>query len=259
MDEMFLAGAVPGLLLVALACGWGIAASPAVKSRSRFSWRRAVVSTWRARWDLLLPVVPLVLIFGGYALPVPAAAMTAAYAFVTAAFLNRDLPRGRELVAVMSECGLLVGGVLLILGAAMGLTNLLIVEHVPDRLAAWLSTAIDSRWVFLLALNVFLLLVGCLMDVFSAIVVVAPLVIPVGLAFGIDPLHLGIIFLANMELGFLTPPVGMNLFFASYRFGKPVSEVCRAVMPYFWVLMAGVLLVTYLPALTTWLPGLLRG
>ena len=110
-----------------------------------------------------------------------------------------------------------------------------------------------------LALNGFLLLVGCLMDVFSAIVVVAPLLVPVGLAFGIDPLHLGIIFLANMELGFLTPPVGMNLFFASYRFGKPVSEVCRAVMPYFWVLLAGVLLVTYLPALTTWLPGLLRG
>ena len=254
MDEMFLAGAVPGLLLVALACAWGIAASPPVSGRGRFSLRRAAVATWRARWDLLLPVVPLVLIFGGYALPVPAAAMTAAYALLTGAFLNRDLPRGRQLVAVMSECGLLVGGVLLILGAAMGLTNLFIVEHVPDRLASWLSTAIDSRWVFLLALNVFLLLVGCLMDVFSAIIVVAPLMVPVGLAFGVDPVHLGVIILANLELGYLTPPVGLNLFMSASRFGEPVMRVARASLPLLLVLAIGVALITTFPALSLALP-----
>lgn len=254
MDEMFLAGAVPGLLLVALSCVWGIAASPPASGRGRFSWKRAAVSTWRARWDLLLPVVPLVLIFGGYALPVPAAAITAAYALITGAILNRDLPRGRRLVEVMSECGLLVGGVLLILGAAMGLTNLLVVEHVPDRLAAWLATAIDSRWVFLVALNVFLLAVGCLMDVFSAIIVVAPLLVPVALAFGVDPLHLGIIILANLELGYLTPPVGLNLFMSASRFGKPIMRVARASLPMLLVLAIGVALITGFPALSLALP-----
>ncbi len=140
IEEMFLGGALPGLLMVLLACAWGIARSPGKRVRPRFRWRRVAVTTWRAKWDLLLPVVPIVLIFGGFVLPVPAAAITAAYAILVAALVNRDLPRGERLVEVFSECGLLVGGVLLILGTAMGLTNLLITEHVPDRL-----TAVDGR------------------------------------------------------------------------------------------------------------------
>jgi tripartite ATP-independent transporter DctM subunit len=254
IEQMFLAGAVPGLLLVALACGWGVAASPRGGFRPRFSWRRVRVTTWRAKWELLLPVVPLVLIFGGYALPVPAAAITAAYAIAVAAFINRDLPKGEALVEVMRECGLLVGGVLLILGAAMGLTNLLITEHVPDRLTEWISTAIESKWLFLLALNVFLLAVGCLMDIFSAIIVVAPLVVPVALAFGVDPVHLGIILLANLELGYLTPPVGLNLFMSASRFHRPVLEVARASLPMLAVLAIGVLLITVFPQLSLALP-----
>lgn len=259
IEEMFLAGAVPGVLMVALACGWGIAASPRRAFRPRFSWRRAVVTTWRAKWELLLPVVPLVLIFGGYALPVPAAALTAAYAILVAALINRDLPRGEQLVEVLRECGLLVGGVLLILGAAMGLTNLLITEHVPDRLTAWIGTAIESKWVFLLALNGFLLVVGCLMDIFSAIIVVAPLVVPVALAFGVDPVHLGIILLANLELGYLTPPVGLNLFMSASRFHRPVLEVARASLPMLSVLAIGVLLITVFPQLTLALPQWFAG
>jgi len=254
IEQMFLAGAVPGLLLVALACGWGIAASPRGGFRPRFSWRRVRATTWRAKWELLLPVVPLVLIFGGYALPVPAAAITAAYAIAVAAFVNRDLPKGEALVEVMRECGLLVGGVLLILGAAMGLTNLLITEHVPDRLTEWISTAIESKWLFLLALNAFLLAVGCLMDIFSAIIVVAPLVVPVALAFGVDPVHLGIILLANLELGYLTPPVGLNLFMSASRFHRPVLEVARASLPMLAVLALGVLLITVFPQLSLALP-----
>ncbi|MBX3703951.1 MAG: TRAP transporter large permease subunit [Steroidobacteraceae bacterium] len=254
IEQMFLAGAVPGLLLVALACGWGIAASPQGGFRPGFSWRRVRVTTWRAKWELLLPVVPLVLIFGGYALPVPAAAITAAYAIAVAAFVNRDLPKGEALVEVLRECGLLVGGVLLILGAAMGLTNLLVTEHVPDRLTAWISTAIDSKWLFLLALNLFLLAVGCLMDIFSAIIVVAPLVVPVALAFGVDPVHLGIILLANLELGYLTPPVGLNLFMSASRFRRPVLEVARASLPMLAVLAVGVVLITVFPQLSLALP-----
>jgi tripartite ATP-independent transporter DctM subunit len=254
IEEMFLGGAVPGLLMVLLACIWGIAASPKTRNRPRFSWRRAVVTTWRAKWEILLPVVPMVLIFGGFVLPVPAAAITAAYAILVAAFINRDLPRGEKLVEVMCECGLLVGGVLLILGAAMGLTNLLITEHVPDQLTAWIQSTIESRWIFLLILNGFLLVVGCLMDIFSAIIVVAPLIVPVAVAFGVDPVHLGVILLANLELGYLTPPIGLNLFMSASRFQRPMLEVARASLPMLLVLAIGVALITAFPQLTLALP-----
>jgi len=254
IEQMFLGAALPGLLMVALACAWGVAASPRTRARPRFSWRRAVVTTWRAKWELLLPVVPLVLIFGGFALPVPAAAMTAAYALLIAAFVNRDLPRGAKLVAVMCECGLLIGGLLLVLGAAMGLTNLLITEHVPDRLTAWIDAAIDSRWVFLLTLNLVLLAVGCMMDIFSAIIVVAPLVVPVALAFGVEPVHLGVILLANLELGYLMPPVGLNLYMSASRFQRPMLEVARASLPMLLVLAIGVALITAFPQMTLALP-----
>jgi tripartite ATP-independent transporter DctM subunit len=159
---------------------------------------------------------------------------------------------------VVTECGLLVGGVLLILGVAMGFTNYLINAQIPDRAVEWVQASIESRWVFLLMLNFFLLIVGALIDIYSAIIVVVPLIVPVGVAFGIDPIHLGIIFLANMELGYLTPPVGMNLFLSAYRFDKPVPVVIRSVMPMFVVLLIGVLLITYVPFLTTTLPGLLQ-
>src|ERR1051325_10063039 len=154
----------------------------------------------------------------------------------------------------MTECALLVGGVLLILGVALGFTDFLIEAEVPDRLLAWVQTSIHHPWLFLLVLNLFLLVVGCLMDIFSAIVVVVPLIVPIGAAFGINPIHLGIIFLANLELGYLTPPVGMNLFLASYRFSKPLSEVSRSIIPILLVLLAGVLCITYVPWLTTALP-----
>jgi tripartite ATP-independent transporter DctM subunit len=158
----------------------------------------------------------------------------------------------------MAECGLLVGGVLLILGVAMGFSNYLVIEQIPMQVVDWVTESIHSRWKFLLILNVSLLVVGCLMDVFSAIVVVVPLIVPVALAFGIDPVHLGIIFLANLELGYLTPPVGMNLFLSSYRFEKPLPEVYRSVIPVFLVLLIGVMIITYVPPLTLWLPGLFR-
>jgi tripartite ATP-independent transporter DctM subunit len=150
----------------------------------------------------------------------------------------------------------MVGGILLILGVALGLTNYLVDAQVPGRLVDWVRQTIDSRIVFLLALNALLLLAGCVMDVFTAIVVLAPLVVPIGLAYGVHPVHLGIVFLANLEIGYLTPPVGMNLFFASYRFGKPIGEVFRAVAPLFLALAAGLLAVTYLPWLSTFLPAL---
>jgi tripartite ATP-independent transporter DctM subunit len=197
----------------------------------------------------------LFVLLRGLATPVEASAVTALYAFVTQTFVHRDLRLGKDVPRVMTECGLLIGGVLLILGAAMGLTSYLIFAEVPTAAAEWVRGVISSKWTFLLLLNLFLLVVGCLMDIFSAIVVVVPLIVPIGLAFGVDPVHLGIVFLANMQLGYLTPPVGMNLFLASYRFGKPMSYVTRAVFPMMLVQLVGVLLITYVPALTMALPS----
>jgi tripartite ATP-independent transporter DctM subunit len=256
MNEMFLGGLLPGLLLVALTAAFGVWKAPRLSvEERRFDSREAMRATWAAKWELVLPFIPLVLIFGGYALPVPAAAATAFYAFLTQTAVHRELKLTSSLPKVMTDCGLLVGGVLLILGTAMGFTNYLITEHVPDNAAKWISTTIESKILFLIALNVFLIVVGCLMDIFSAIIVIVPLIVPMAAVFGIHPVHLGIIFLANLELGYLTPPVGLNLFLSSYRFGKPVMQVARATLPMLLVLLIGVLLITYAPWLTTWLPS----
>jgi tripartite ATP-independent transporter DctM subunit len=205
---------------------------------------------------LLLPVVAFAALFGGFATPVEAAALTTLYAGLITTVAHRDLHVLRDVPRVSAEAGLVIGSVLLILGVALGFTNYLVDAQVPDRLVEWTTANIESRWVFLAVLNLSLLLVGCFMDAFSAIVVVVPIIVPVAAAFGIDPIHLGVIFLANMELGYLTPLVGMNLFFASYRFGKPVLEVARAVLPYMLVIAIGVLVVTYVPWLTSVLPTL---
>ncbi|HEY7740303.1 MAG TPA: TRAP transporter large permease subunit [Steroidobacteraceae bacterium] len=254
IEDMFLGGALPGLLMVVLACVWGVAITPRRSWRPRFSWRRVAVTSWRAKWELLLPVVPLVLIFGGFVLPVPAAALTAAYAIAVAAFVNRDLPKGEKRVEVVCECGLLVGGVLLILGTAMGLTNLLVTEHVPDRLAAWLDAAIDSRALFLLLLNLVMVVLGCVIEIFSAIIVVAPLVVPIAAAFDVHPVHLGVIMLASLELGYLMPPIGLNLLMSALRFDLPMLTVARATLPMLVVLAIGVALITAFPQMSLWLP-----
>ncbi len=259
IEDIFLAGIIPGVLMVAGTTWWGISQGRQSNvPKQSFEWSEARSAIWQAKWELLLPVVTLSALFGGFATPVEASALTALYAFVAEVVLYRDLSLRRDVLRVMTECGLLVGGVLLILGVALGLTNYVVDADVTARTVEWTTSAIHSRWVFLLALNGFLLIVGCLMDIYSAIVIQVPLLVPIAAAFGVDPLHLGIIFLANLEVGYLTPPVGLNLFMASYRFGKPVPEVVRAVMPIVIVMFAVVLLITYMPWLTTALPSLLR-
>ncbi len=263
IEQMFLGGILPGFLLVGLTIWWGVAAGPKLEAaRKRFSLAEAWAAAWAAKWELLLPLVALVALFGGFATPVEASAVTALYAFIVEVFIYRDLKwRGRgesaTVLKTVTDCGLLVGGVLLILGVALGFTQYLVDAQVPDQAVAWATTTIKSKWLFLLGLNVVLLFVGGLVEIYAAIVVVVPLLVPLGMAFGIDPIHLGIIFLANMELGFLAPPVGLNLLLASYRFNKPLISVMRAVLPMLGVLFLGVLLITYFPPLTTWLPNLL--
>lgn len=259
IEEMFQGGALPGVLMMAMAAIWGVACGPKHEKRGpAFDARTAWRAVWAAKWELLIPVVALVALFSGWATPVEAAAVTAFYAFVVETFIYRDLKLFKDVPRVMTECGLLVGGVLLIIGVALGFTYYLIDAQVPDHCIAWVTGAVKSKWVFLLLLNLFLLLVGALMEIYAAIVVVVPLLVPIGLAFGIDPVHLGIIFLANLELGFLMPPVGINLLLASYRFNKPITEVTRAALPMLAVLFIGVLLITYVSPLTTWLPHLFK-
>ena len=259
IEEMFLAGLVPGLLMVALVAGWGLRKAPrAPAGPRRIDWAEARAALVDAKWELLLPIVAFAALFGGFATPVEAAALTAVYAFAIEVFVYRDLELQRDVPRVMAQCGLLVGGVLLILGVALGFTNFLIDANIPERLVDWVSGAIHSRWLFLAALNVFLLLAGCVLDIFSATVVLVPLLVPLGSAFGIDPLHLAIVFLVNMELGYLTPPVGMNLFFTAYRFGRPLPEVFRAALPAFFVLATALVAVTLCPWLATALPELTK-
>jgi tripartite ATP-independent transporter DctM subunit len=256
MEQMFLGGLLPGTLLLALTAWWGMRQDKRGAEREKFSRRDAMQAVWDAKWELLLPFVVIFVLFGGFATPVETAAFTALYAFVVETFVYRDFDSVRQVARVFAEAGLLIGGVLLILGVALGLTSFLIDAEIPAHAVAWATASIHSRFTFLLMLNGFLLLVGCLMEIFPAIVVVVPLIVPLGTAFGIDPIHLGIIFLANLELGYLMPPVGMNLLIASYRFRKPIGDVCRASLPMMFVLLAGVLLITYIPPLTTFLPRL---
>jgi tripartite ATP-independent transporter DctM subunit len=255
IERMFLGGLGPGLLLVTMASLMGIWLGPKKPvEATKFDGAEAGRAIWAAKWELLLPVVALAALFGGLATPVEAAAVTALYAFVVETFVYRDFKRASDIPRVMAEAGLLVGGVLLILGVALGFTNYLVDAQVPTRAVEWVVGVVKSPYAFLLALNVCLLAVGCVMDIYSAIIVVAPLIVPLAMAYGVDPVHLGIIFLANMELGLLTPTVGLNIFLSSYRFGKPVLQVSRAVIPMQCVLLIGVLLITYLPPLTTFLP-----
>lgn len=257
IKSMFLGGIIPGVILMMLTAALGIWQAPKDRStRTPFDPHDARRAIWAAKWELLLPVVAFVGLFGGFATAVETAALTALYAFFTQTFIHRDLHITRDTPRVMTDCGSLMGGVLLILGVAYGFTNYLVDAQVPGKMLAWASANVESRWIFLLGLNVVLILVGGLIEIYAAIVVVVPLLVPVGTALGIDPIHLGIIFLANMELGFLAPPVGLNLLLSSYRFKTPLIEVMRAVLPMLAVLFLGVLLITYVPALTTWLPGL---
>jgi C4-dicarboxylate transporter DctM subunit len=250
--DMFLGGLLPVLLLMAMTAAWGVWAGRKAGVGERiFDAAEARRALWAAKWELLLPVVSLVTLFSGLATPVEAAAVTVAYAFVLEVFIHRDLHLIRDCPRVMAEAGSLVGGILLILGVALGLTNYLIDAQVSDRLAEWAALHVQSRWLFLLGMNVVLIFVGGLVEIYAAIVVVAPLLVPIGARLGIHPVHLGIIFLANMQLGFLAPPVGLNLLLASSRLQKPMSEVIRAVLPLLLVMFIGVMLITYFPWLTT--------
>jgi tripartite ATP-independent transporter DctM subunit len=257
IEDMFLAGLMPAALMAAIITAWSLWRRPAQPLKPPEPGRvRAALAA--AKWELSVPLVPIGALGSGLATPVESAALTALYVLFVTSVAHRDLSLRRDVPRVMAECGLIIGGILLIMGVALGLTDYLVDAEVPGRLVDWARDTIGNRYLFLLMLNLFLLAAGCVVEIYPAIMVLVPILVPIGKAFGIDPLHLGIVFLANMELGYLTPLVGLNLFFAAYRFGKPVLELFRAVLPLFVALGAGVLLVTYVPGLSTAIPALVK-
>ena len=252
INKLFIAGVIPGLLLISMTGGYAIYKARKQKSpRQEFDVRKAFTTLWESRWEVMLPVGVLYGIFSGIATLVEVAAAAAAYTLFTGFIVHRELKVRSHLGDIMKECAILVGGIKIILASAMGLTSYLIYADVPAMAADFIQSVTNSPWVFLLALNVVLLVAGCLLDIISAIVVVVPLMLPVAAVFGIDPVHLGIIFLANMELGYLTPPVGMNLYLSSFRFEKPLMTVFRAALPFFVINLVAVVVITFVPEISS--------
>jgi tripartite ATP-independent transporter DctM subunit len=253
IDSMFIGGFLPGLMMVAMVSAYGVwQAKRSGVERERFSWAEARRAFWVAKWEVALPVIVLVGLFGGFGTLVEAGAITVVYSILTEVFIYRGLSLRRDYPRVTVECAVVIGAVLLVIGVAMGFTNYLVDAQVPGLLIAWVQAHVHSKYVFLLLLNVFLLVKGSFMDVFSAIIVMVPLLKPLAANFGIDPVQLGIIFLANGELGYLTPPVGMNLCFSAVRFKQTMTSVYRSTLPFYLILLVGVLLITYVPWFTTW-------
>ena len=252
VKTIFLAGIVPGFLRVVMIGGWAVWQGKAQHiKRHKFNLTEIKKSIIETKWEAMIPFFILFGIFGGFTTLVETAALTVVYVFIIEVFVYKDL-KSKDLRKIILDCSTLIGGVLIILGVAMGLTSYLVDAQVPFKLLAWVKTFISSKLVFLLMLNIFLLAVGCMMDIFSAIIIVVPLIAPLGAYFGIDPVHLAIIFIANLELGFLTPPVGMNLFLSAYRFDENMPTIYKSTLPFFMVMLLSVLAITYIPILSTW-------
>lgn len=256
VDQLYIGGLIPGLLLILLVSLWGIWVGKRSNApRQPFEWQEVRTALWAAKLDLLLPLV-VMLPFGlGLATVVEAAALGAAYALVVELVVFRDVHPIKQMPGALVHAAALVGAVVVLLGVAMGLTNYLVIVEVPTKLLDWVKLHIESRWVFLLVLNGLLLILGSVLEIYSAIVVLVPLIAPLGEAFHVHPVHLGVIFLANLELGFLCPPMGLNLFLSATRFHKPLPVLYRHALPFLFIMSLGVLFITYVEIATM---GLLR-
>ncbi|RTZ60537.1 MAG: TRAP transporter large permease [Gammaproteobacteria bacterium] len=250
VKQAFVAGILPTLLMIVALYLWGMwVTRKHPVPRTRFSGREVLAAVRNAIWEIPLPFIVLGGIFGGVFAVSEAAAVTAFYLIIVEVFIYREV-RLRQLPEVVKESMTMIGGILLILASALAMTNYLVDAEVPSQLFDWIKLHVHSKLTFLILLNVFLLVLGAILDVFSAIVIMVPLIVPVAMGYGIHPVHLGIIFLANMQLGYLTPPVGMNLFIASYRFDRPITEIYRSTIAMMLILLACVLIITYWPGLS---------
>jgi tripartite ATP-independent transporter DctM subunit len=251
IDSLFLAGLLPGLFLMLILGGYSVFKARGLKRvKYHFSGKELAEASWQARWELPLPVMVLGGIYGGFLTATEAAALSAFYVLIANCFFTRDLSLSKDIPRVITESLTLVGAILLILCCALGLTNWLVDQEIPMKILESMRTFITNKWLFLLVLNVFLLVVGCLMDIFSAIIVVVPLILPIAEQFGVNPLHLAIVFLTNLEIGYITPPVGINLFISSFRFNRPVLELYAVSVPFLLLMLMALLAITYIPWLS---------
>jgi len=259
IDKVLVAGILPGIVvMIVLGIYGAIVGTKAGVPRTKFELGPALKSLWVFKWEAAIPVV----LIGGFATGLmrvhEACAFTAVYVLFIEVAIYRDISIRKHLPNIIVESMTLVGAILVIMATAIGFTSWMIQAQVPMRLLEWMEVLVTSKVMFLLVLNVFLFMVGMLMDVFTAIVVVVPLIIPMAHHYGVDPYHLAIIFLLNLEIGYLTPPVGINLFISAIRFGLPVTYLYRTVLPFIAMLIIALMFVTYVPIITTWLPNLLE-
>ncbi len=256
IDHLFLAGLLPGLLMLVLLMLYSMGQGVRPDIREPFTPKKAKEAVKKAAWEIPLPIIILGGIYGGIFVAGEAAAVTALYVLIVELFIYRDIPF-KKLPEIMVKSMMLFGGILVILAASMASTNYLIDQEVPMRIFEFIRSYIDSKYTFLLLLNVFLLVVGAMLDIFSALVLVVPLILPIAAGYDVDPVHLGIIFLTNLQIGYCTPPVGLNLFLASYKFEKPIVELYRATLPFLTLLFITLMIITYVPWLSNWLVELL--
>jgi C4-dicarboxylate transporter DctM subunit len=250
LRDLFLAGAIPALLMILSLSVYSIWATKDLPLiREQFDRAQVFSQFKELRWDMPLPLIVLGGIYSGFFAVSEAAAVTAAYVLTVYVAVKKEI-NPRSVPRIVKESMMMVGGILLILGVSLAFTNYLIDAEVPQALFSWISEFIESKFAFLFLLNVVLLLLGAILDIFSALVIMVPLILPLAISFGVDPVHLGIIFLANMQIGYFTPPIGMNLFIASYRFKKPISEIYRATLPFMGVLLIVLALITYVPEIS---------
>jgi len=255
VEDLFLAGVLPGFLMLLMLSGYSVWKNRALRvPLSDFSWKEVRAAIREAAWEIPLPIVVLGGIYSGYFAISEAAAVTALYVLIVDVLILREIPL-RKLPAVMRESMVLVGGILIILGMSLASTNYMIDAGIPQKLLGYISLFVTSQLTFLLLLLVFLLVLGAILDIFSAIVLVVPLILPVALQFGVNPVHLGIVFLATMQLGYITPPVGLNLFIASYRFERPIVELYLSTLPFFFILLISVAFIAFWPWLSLVLLG----
>jgi len=251
VDQLFLAGILPGILMLILLVSYSmvIGAGRPLKNKQKATFREIISGLKEALWELPLPIIVLGGIYGGIFVAGEAAAVTALYVLIVEVLIYRDIPLSK-LPAIMVKSMVLFGGILMVLAASMATTNYLVDQQVPMHLFEFIRQYISSKYTFLLLLNIFLLIVGSMLDIFSALVLVVPLIIPIAEAYGVNLIHLGIIFLTNLQIGYCTPPVGLNLFLASYRFDKSIATLYRATLPFLALLMVTLIIITYFPAIS---------
>ncbi|MBT8329967.1 MAG: TRAP transporter large permease subunit [Desulfofustis sp.] len=248
IDHLFLAGIIPGFLMLILLCVYAFR-SGVVHTREELADQHPLQILKETVWELPLPFIIIIGIYGGFLVAGEAAAVTALYVLIVEVFIYRDI-KLRQIPEIMGKSMTLFGGILLILAVSMASTNYLIDQEIPSKIFTFINTYIDSKYTFLLLLNVFLLIVGSILDIFSALVLVVPLILPIAAGYDVNPIHLGIIFLTNLQIGYCTPPVGLNLFLASYRFKRPIFELYRASLPFLGLLLITLVLITYFPWLS---------